>query len=45
MLKHIFSQEAHAVVRPLPASPVFFGVTAFVILSLLLFLVLRLDRD
>lgn len=45
MLKHLLSREAHAVVRPLPASPVFFGVTAFVILSLLLFLVLRLDRD
>jgi hypothetical protein len=45
MLKHLLSREAHTVVRPLPASPVFFGVTAFVILSLLLFLVLRLDRD
>ena len=45
MLKQLISREAHAAVRPLPASPVFFGITAFVILSLLLFLVLRLDRD
>jgi len=45
MLKHLFSSEAHTIVRPLPASPVFFGITAFAILSLLLFLVLRLDRD
>ncbi len=45
MLKHLIAREAEKVVRPLPASPVFFGVTVFVILSLLLFLVLRLDRD
>jgi hypothetical protein len=45
MLQNLLSREAHAVVRPLPASPLFFGVTAFVILSLMLFLVLRLDRD
>ena len=45
MLKNLLFREAGAVVRPLPASPVFFGVTAFVILGLLLFLVLRLDRD
>jgi len=35
----------HDVVRHEPASPVFFGVCAFVILSALLYLVLRLDRD
>jgi len=45
MLKTLLFREAHAVVRPLPASPVFFGITAFTILALLLFLVLRLDRD
>ena len=45
MLKHLILREADHVVRPLPASPVFFGVTAFVILATLLFLVLRLDRD
>ena len=45
MLQILLSREAHGVVRPLPASPLFFGVTAFVILSVLLFLVLRLDRD
>jgi len=45
MLQNLLSREAHAVVRPLPASPLFFGVTTFVIFSLLLFLVLRLDRD
>jgi len=45
MFKTLLAREAHVIVRPLPASPVFFGVTAFVILSLLLFLVLRLDRD
>ncbi len=45
MLKTLLSREAHTIVRPLPASPVFFGITAFVILSLMLFLALRLDRD
>jgi hypothetical protein len=45
MLKHLLSREAHAIVRPLPASPLFFGITTFVIFSLMLFLVLRLDRD
>ena len=30
--------------RELPASPVFFGVFAFGILSLLLYLTLRIDR-
>jgi hypothetical protein len=45
MLKHLLSREAHAIVRPLPASPLFFGITTFVIFLLMLFLVLRLDRD
>jgi hypothetical protein len=31
--------------RELPAPPVFFGIFAFAVLSLLLYLVLRLDRD
>lgn len=31
--------------RELPASPVFFGVFTFAVLMLLLYLVLRLDRD
>ena len=33
------------VVRELPASPVFFGLFAFGVLSLLLYLTLRMDRD
>ncbi len=37
--------SATEVVRELPAPPVFFGITAFAILSLLLYLTLRLDRD
>ncbi len=45
MLMHSLFREAHAIVRPLPASPVFFGITTFAIFLLLLFLVLRLDRD
>jgi hypothetical protein len=45
MFKSLLLREAHTVVRPLPASPIFFGLTAFTILALLLFLVLRLDRD
>ena len=36
---------ASEITRELPASPVFFGVTAFVVFGLLLYLVLRLDRD
>lgn len=36
---------ANEVSRELPASPVAFGVMTFVVFSLLLFLVLRLDRD
>ena len=32
-------------VRELPASPVFFGLFAFGLLSLLLYLTLRMDRD
>ena len=39
-----FLAEGH-VVRHEPASPVFFGVFAFGILTVLLYLVLRLDRD
>ncbi len=31
--------------RELPASPVFFGVFTFATLMLMLYLVLRLDRD
>ena len=31
--------------RELPASPVFFGVFTFTTLMLMLYLVLRLDRD
>ncbi len=31
--------------RYLPASPVFFGVFTFAVLMLMLYLVLRLDRD
>lgn len=37
----LFSEEG----RELPASPLFFGLTAFGILLLLLYLVLRLDKD
>jgi hypothetical protein len=33
------------VVRELPASPVFFGLIAFGVLTLLLYLTLRMDRD
>lgn len=36
---------AEEIQRELPASPVVFGGFAFVIFSLLLYLVLRLDRD
>ena len=44
MLKHLLFREVH-VVRPLPAAPIVFGLIAFGLLSLMLFLVLRLDRD
>jgi hypothetical protein len=37
--------RASEAVRELPAPPVFFGLFAFGVLSLLLYLVLRLDRD
>ncbi len=37
----LFSEQG----RELPASPLFFGLTAFGILLLLLYLVLRLDKD
>lgn len=36
---------ANELTRELPISPLAFGVGAFVIFSLLLYLVLRLDRD
>ena len=36
------AEEVH---RKLPAPPVFFGLFAFGLLSVLLYLVLRLDRD
>jgi hypothetical protein len=36
---------AGEVVRKLPAPPIFFGLFAFGTLSVLLYLVLRLDRD
>ena len=41
MLMESFSE----VKRELPASPVFFGVFTFTTLMLMLYLVLRLDRD
>jgi hypothetical protein len=37
----LFSEEG----RELPAHPIFFGVFAFAVLMLMLYLVLRLDRD
>ncbi len=37
--------EIAEVVRELPAPPIFFGIVAFAILALLLYLTLRLDRD
>jgi len=43
MIKNFVSAEG--AVRHLPASPVFFGVFAFGILAVLLYLVLRLDKD
>lgn len=33
------------VVREIPASPIFFGVFTFAVLSLLLYFTLRIDRD
>ena len=39
------NSQAGEVARQLSAPPVFFGLFAFGVLSLLLFLVLRLDRD
>lgn len=38
----IFAEE---MARELPMSPVLFGITAFGILALLLYLVLRIDKD
>lgn len=37
----LFSEKG----RELPAHPIFFGVFAFAVLMLLLYFVLRLDRD
>jgi len=36
---------ASEVTRELPAPPLFFGVFIFVVMSVFLYLVLRLDRD
>jgi hypothetical protein len=36
---------ADVVVRKLPAPPVFFGIFAFGVLALFLYLVLRMDRE
>ena len=36
---------AEEITRELPMSPALFGVTAFAILSLLLYIVLRIDKD
>jgi hypothetical protein len=36
---------ASEVTRELPAPPLFFGVFTFVVMSVFLYLVLRLDRD
>jgi hypothetical protein len=36
---------ASEAVRELPAPPIFFGLFAFAVFGLLLYLVLRLDRD
>jgi hypothetical protein len=36
---------AEEITRELPMSPALFGVTAFGILSLLLYIVLRIDKD
>ena len=36
---------ASEVTRELPASPLFFAVFTFVVMSVFLYLVLRLDRD
>ena len=36
---------AEEMARELPMSPVLFGITAFGILSLLLYIVLRIDKD
>ena len=38
----ILAEEIH---RELPASPLAFGIFAFVVFSVRLYLVLRLDRD
>jgi hypothetical protein len=36
---------ANEITRELPAPPIFFGVFTFVVMSVFLYLVLRLDRD
>lgn len=49
MLSRLFSERALELYsetgRELPAHPIFFGALAFGILMLLLYLVLRLDKD
>jgi hypothetical protein len=42
-MKQLFFAEG--AVRHLPAPPIFFGVFTFAVLSLFLYLVLRLDQD
>lgn len=39
------ASEVAEVTRVLPAAPLFFGLFAFGLLSVLLYFVLRLDRD
>ena len=49
MFKAVILQAASKLLseegRELPAHPIFFGVFAFTVLMLMLYLVLRLDRD
>jgi len=49
MLKAIIANSALTLFsekgRELPAHPIFFGIFAFAVLMLLLYFVLRLDRD
>jgi len=41
-MRHFLAEGA---ARHLPAAPIFFGLFAFGVLSLFLYLVLRLDKD
>lgn len=45
MSKFLISHFASETIRELPAPPIFFGIMAFSVLTLLLYLVLRIDRD